>query len=133
MKAPDKSKLAPGENFVKLTRNCLESGGWNDIGINGFRLMRFLWIEHCRHGGTANGYLVAPRDQLIAFGIGTRYVTDAIEQVERSGLVAVKQGKGRRPTTFTLTWLALGRPPKSNRRGIPRDTAKGIPRDTATL
>jgi len=64
-------------------------------------------IEHMRHGGKANGKLLAPRRQLEQFGIGSHFISSAIEECEHIGLVNVRRGVGRRPNLYALTWLPL--------------------------
>jgi len=64
-------------------------------------------IEHMRHGGKANGKLLAPRRQLEQFGIGSHFISSAIEECEHIGLVNVRRGVGRRPSLYALTWLPL--------------------------
>jgi hypothetical protein len=96
-----------GEAFVKLPREVLESAAWRGLGINGRRFVDFLMIEHMRHGGKRNGFLLAPQRQLYDFGIGSHFVAGAIAEVERVGLVECKRGTGRRPSYYTLTWLSL--------------------------
>lgn len=71
------------------------------------RLIDFLMIEHMNHAGQRNGHLLAPRDQLETFGIGRRLITAAIKEARASGLIDVKPGIGRQPSTFTLTWLPV--------------------------
>ena len=94
-------------SFVKLPREVLESASWRGLGINGRRFLDFLMIEHMRQGGKRNGFLLAPRRQLWDFGIGEHFVSGAIEEVERVGLVDCKRGTGRRPSYYALTWLPL--------------------------
>jgi hypothetical protein len=96
-----------GEAFVKLPRDVLESTSWQQLGINARRFLDFLMIEHMRHGGKRNGFLLAPQRQLYAFGIGEHFVTDAIAEAELAGLVDCKRGIGRRPSYYALTWLPL--------------------------
>jgi hypothetical protein len=96
-----------GQAWVWQTRDMLRSAKWQGLGINARRLIDFLMIENMNHGGKKNGFLLAPRDQLVTFGIGYRHITHAVEQADASGFVAVKIGKGRRPSTFTLTWLPV--------------------------
>ena len=60
-----------------------------------------------RHGGKANGKLLAPRRQLEQFGIGSHFISSAIEECEHIGLVNVRRGVGRRPSLYALTWLPL--------------------------
>jgi hypothetical protein len=95
------------ESFVKLYRELLESASWRQLSINARRLLDFLMIEHMRHGGKQNGFLQAPRRQLWDFGISAHFISDAIAEVERAGLVDCKRGIGRRPSTYSLTWLPL--------------------------
>jgi hypothetical protein len=64
-------------------------------------------IEHLRHGGRGNGLLHAPRRQLEDFGIGSHFVSAAIEEVLSAGLVDCRRGVGRRPSVYALTWLPL--------------------------
>ena len=93
------------EPFIMLPRKLLASRAWQALGINGRRFVDFLMIEHMRHGGRQNGFLVAPHRQLEEFGIGARLVSGAIEEAERLGLVDCRRGVGRRPSLFELTWL----------------------------
>jgi hypothetical protein len=96
-----------GQPWVWLTRDMLAGSAWQGLGINARRLIDFLLIEHMSHGGQRNGYLLAPRDQLVDFGIGYRLISPAIKEARDSGLVDVKPGTGRRPSTFALTWLPV--------------------------
>jgi hypothetical protein len=104
------------EPFIMLPLKLLASRAWQALGINERRFIEFLMIEHMRHGGQRNGHLLAPRLQLEEFGIGARFISDAIEETEQLGLVDCKRGVGRRPSVYMLTWLPLsnGAPP-SNR------------------
>jgi hypothetical protein len=96
-----------GTAWVWLTRDLLESSSWRLLSINGRRLIDFLLIEHMRHGGKQNGDLLAPRRQLVEFGIGEHFISSAIDEVERLGLVDCNRGIGRRASTYALTWLPL--------------------------
>jgi hypothetical protein len=96
------------EAFIKIPRELLESAAWRALGINALRLLFFLMIEHMRHGGKANGALVAPRRQLEQFGIGARHISPSIEEAVSLGLIDCKRGVGRRPSRYALTWIALG-------------------------
>jgi hypothetical protein len=97
--------------FVMLPRNVLEGDAWRSLGINARRLLDFLMIEHMRHGGKCNGFLLAPQRQLYEFGVGAHFVTAAIDEVERGGLVTCERGVGKRPSYYGLTWLPPGSPP----------------------
>src|SRR5271166_386134 len=91
----DKTKA---EAFVKLPRDLIDSDAWRALGINARRFLDFLMIEHMRHGGRANGKLLAPRRQIERFGIGSHFVSGAIEEAEHLGFVDCKRGVGRQPS-----------------------------------
>jgi hypothetical protein len=95
------------EAFVKMPRDLLASDAWRSLGINARRFVDFLLREHMRHGGRKNGQLLAPRRQLEQAGIGSHFVSGAIEESASLGLVLVKRGCGRRPSLYALTWLPL--------------------------
>jgi hypothetical protein len=96
-----------GEAFVKLPRELIESAAWRALGINARRFLDFLLIEHMNHGGKANGKLLAPRRQLEQFGIGSHFISSAIDDCERAQLVDCRRGVGRQPSVYSLTWLPL--------------------------
>jgi len=102
-----------------MPRSLLESAAWRGLSINARRLVDFLMIEHMRQGGKRNGFLLAPRRQLWDFGIGSHFVSEAIAEVERAGLVGCRRGTGRRPNYYALTWLPLADgSPASNRWSV---------------
>jgi len=94
-----------GEPWIWLTRELVASPAWQSLGINARRVIDFLLLEHMRRGGQRNGFLMAPRSQLEAFGIGARHVSSAIDEIERVGLVDCRRGSGRRSSAYSLTWL----------------------------
>ena len=69
-----------GEPFVMLTRELLASDTWRALGINARRFVDFLMLENMAHGGKENGRLKAPYEQLETFGVGARYLADAIRE-----------------------------------------------------
>ncbi|MSP75551.1 MAG: hypothetical protein EXR12_05395 [Rhodospirillaceae bacterium] len=105
-----------GDTFVPLTRTLLENPKYRSLGINARRLIDFLGLEYLQHGRATNGYLLAPRRQLESAGIGARHVSLAIEEAEQAGLVVVKRGTGKRPSTYALTWVPMGTPPPATRK-----------------
>lgn len=116
---------ATTEAFVKLPRDLLESDAWRSLTINSRRFLDFLMIQHMRHGGKANGRLIAPRRQLWDFGIGHRLVSAAIEDCERVGLIFCRRGVGRAPNLYTLAWLPLAngdKPPNGKWRAFRLET-----------
>jgi hypothetical protein len=116
------------ESFVMLPRDLLESEAWRGLGINARRFLDFLMLEHMRHSGKENGSLLAPRSQLVGFGIGARHVSPAIEETERLGFVDCKRGTGRRPSSYALTWLPLsdGRAPSNRWRALMTSEGKSL-------
>jgi hypothetical protein len=96
-----------GEPWIWKTRALMKSAAWRGLGINARRVVDFLECEHMGHGGKENGLLVAPRKQLIAWGIGARHISGAIREMETSGLVDVERSAGRRPNRYTLNWLPM--------------------------
>ena len=96
-----------GEPWIWLTREVLTSPAWRGLGINARRAMDFLLREHMAHAGRNNGLLVAPREQLIEWGVGARHISGAIAELKKSGLVDVEHSVGRRPNRYTLNWLQL--------------------------
>jgi hypothetical protein len=99
------TRRMPQEPFVILPRDLLRSDAWRSLGINERRLIDFLLLEHMRHAGKQNGNLKAPRQQLHAFGIGTHFVSAAIQSTEERGLIQCHRAGMRVATTYALTWL----------------------------
>jgi hypothetical protein len=99
-----------GQPWTWLTSELLSSCAWRSQSINCRRLIEFLLIEHMAHAGTENGRLLATYDQLVAWGIGRRFVHQAIAQAEQLRLLEVTRG-GRKKfaethlTRFRLTFL----------------------------
>jgi hypothetical protein len=100
-------KNGHAEPFIILPRSLLFSKAWQSMSIHTRRLLDFLMVEHMRHGGRKNGFLVAPRDQLNLWGIGKHFVSGAIEDAEYVGLIDRTRSKGRAPSRYALTWLPL--------------------------
>lgn len=108
-----------GMPWVWLPLDLIESDAWRSASINVRRLLDFLMREHMRHGGAENGKLKAPQAQLRVYGIGARYIAQAIDDAITLGLVECRYADGqtrgvercdkqeRVPLIYTLTWLAL--------------------------
>jgi hypothetical protein len=133
-----------GNQFAKMPRELLESDAWREMGINARRIVDFLLIEHMKHGGRRNGFLLAPRRQLECFGVSARHVSGALDEAENLGFIDCRRGRGRRPSIYTLTWLPLsdGRKPSNRWRaclphlvspnilvGLPKGSITGIRRE----
>jgi hypothetical protein len=97
--------------------------------VNAGRLIDFLLLEHLGHGGAENGKLKAPQDQLQAFGIGARYISEAITQAEGLGLVDCHRHGRRVASTYTLTWLPEhdGTPPSNRWRSFRNPDLQPLP------
>src|SRR5215510_11717185 len=73
-------------------------------------------VRRLSKGGKHNGELLAPRRQLIDFGISSHCVGAALIEAVTLGLVDCIRGKGRRPNRFAITWLpTVGAIEPSNR------------------
>jgi len=90
-----------------LPRELLEGDSLPALRINTWRFIAFLMREHLRHGGKENGFLQAPREQLEKYGIGSHFISDAINQAEQLGLVHCQRGIGKRSSLYALTSLLL--------------------------
>ena len=94
-----------GQQWVWQTRALRSSDSWRSQSINCRRFIDFLLLEHMAKGLKANGLLMAPYEQLEAFGIGVRYIADAIREAEELGLADCFRGGLRIATTYALTWI----------------------------
>jgi hypothetical protein len=123
------NKPPAGEPWVWLTRELIASDAWRSLGINARRVIDFLLIEHMRHAGRHNGKLKAPKHQLETFGIGSHYVTEAIREAERLGLVDCHRVGMRVATTYGLSWLPLhdGTAPSNRWRAFQNTDLKPMP------
>lgn len=83
------------EPWVWWPRSLLTSPAWRAMSLHCRRLLDYLLIEHMAHAGRENGELLAPYDQLQAFGLGRRFIWLAIWEAEALGLIEVKRGGKR--------------------------------------
>ena len=98
--------------FVPLPRQLVISAAWRATSLNARHMLDHLIEEHLSHGGKRNGCLLAPRRQLEQL-MHRNAVTNTINELQRLGLIDLKSGLGRKPSTYALTWLhhADGSPP----------------------
>jgi hypothetical protein len=108
-------KKAATEPFIMLPRSLIQSDAWRSAGINTRRFVDFLLLEHMAHGGKENGKLKAPYGQLEQFNINARFVSEAIAEAEKLGLVDCHRGGMRVATTYTINWLPRLRRITTNR------------------
>jgi hypothetical protein len=120
-KASDVNRPPGDQPFVWHQAELLRSPAWRRRSINCIRLVDFLLVEQMAHAGLENGNLLAPFDQLEAWGIGRRLIADAVDEAEALGLIGVRRG-GRKGlvanhlSTYRLTFYAT--------RCTPEGTAK---------
>ena len=98
--------------FVAHCRDLIESPAWLTMPVNTKRFIEFLELEHLRHGGRENGELLAPYNQLMAFGISRRLIPATISDAVTRGLVEVTHrgrshhfGRKVDPSRYRLTYL----------------------------
>jgi hypothetical protein len=106
----EKSKVhgpPEGQPWCWISRDLIESPAWRARTIHCARLIEFLMHEHMSHGGMENGQLVAPYAQLVAWGIGRRYIKDAIREAEGLRLVVAQHGGRRAHTKAAMTRFRL--------------------------
>lgn len=101
-----------GEPFVMFSNMLLTSPSWKAASINVRRLVDFLSIEHMAHGGSENGNLKAPYNQLVEFGITRRLIRQTIDLAEMLGLIEVERGARRtyadtEPSLYTLNFFKV--------------------------
>lgn len=100
-----------GEPWVWMTRELLASPAMRSLSLTGRRLLDYLMIEDMNHAGTKNGALMATHDQLIAFGLSRRLVSEAVRELVFLGLVRAVRGRLTRggvkaPNLYRLTFYA---------------------------
>jgi len=81
-----------GTPWLAIKRDLIESPAWQALSIHGRRLLDFLMVEHLSHASRENGHLKATYGQLVAIGIGRRFIALALEEVTALGLVSVERG-----------------------------------------
>jgi len=104
---------APSDQaWVWLPQELATSPAWRGQSIHCWRFVNFLIVENMAHRGRENGDLVATYDQLEDWGIGRKYIAEAINEATKvRKIVGVKRGGWRtqgkkHPSRYRLTWLA---------------------------
>ena len=112
-----------GESWLWQTVELIASPAWRSMSIHCRRFIDFLVVEHRSHAARENGNLHAPYDQLEKWGIGRRFIRDAILEAEFLGLIRYERG-GRwamtnAPSTYRLTFYTSHdeRPPTNDWKG----------------
>jgi hypothetical protein len=127
-----KPEPAKGEQFIKLPRDLIRSDAWRSASINCRRLLDFLMVEEMASWGwkrpngtppvTGNGKLKAPYQQLERLGIAARFISAAICEAEKLGLVRANRQGLRCATMYALTWLPThdGKGPTNEWEAVPQ-------------
>jgi hypothetical protein len=113
----DRAKLnAPphGEPWAWISQEMMESGAFRSLSINARRVLDRIMIEHMKHSGQENGRLKVTWNDFEKFGIGRRFIRDALNELIAAGFVAIEQ-PGRKvygthrgdPTRYRLTFLPV--------------------------
>jgi len=94
--------------WVWLTAELLCSVAWRSMGINCYRLISHLLIEHCNHKGLNNGRLISTYNQLQEYGMTKSKIREAINEAEFLGLIKHKRGRRmevlNQPNYYRLTF-----------------------------
>jgi hypothetical protein len=117
-KIKDKLNAPPhGLAWCWLSQEIMESGAFRALSINGRRALDRIMIEHMRHGGQENGRLKVTWNDFVKFGIGRRFISQALGELISAGLVAIEipgrhicHGMPGDPTQYRLTWLPVAEP-----------------------
>ena len=111
--------------FIYLPSALTDSPSWWGLNPPAFHFVFFLINEHMRHGGTANGQLLAPYAQLEAVGISSRDIRSAIDMAVAFGIVrqthaGERLGGRTGASRFALAWLPTsdGAPPTNGFKAI---------------
>jgi hypothetical protein len=106
------NKPPPGEPWLWLTREILESYAWRALSNAGQKTVSRIGLEHLAHGGCLNGDLPVTYRDFEAYGIGPNSVFPALAEASALGLiertVAGHQAWGPfkgRPARYGLCWL----------------------------
>ena len=102
--------VPPHESFVQLWVKLLESTALRSLDRYGHLMLLRLEVEHCRHAGKENGYLVVTYDQFVEWGVPRRAIKQTIDRLVRVGLLVVEhRGRGHAgdgdPNLYRLTYL----------------------------
>ena len=108
----DRKLNGPPKNshWIWLTPELLNSVAWRSMGVNCFRFIFRLLIEHCNHKGLENGRLLSTYKQLSEYGLTKSKIRKAIDEAEVLGLVRHKRGRKiealNQPNSYRLTFYA---------------------------
>jgi len=110
-KTPQIHAVPPGMAWIAHPMCLLNSKLWKSLGIYERRFLEALEIEHCRHAGKENGFLIMTYDQAEDHGVKRSRFSDTLKRLVELRLVEVThQGKYRQaaladPSRYRLTYL----------------------------
>lgn len=98
--------------YIGHSMELMMSPGFRALSMPARHILDFLELEHMRHGGVENGRLLAPYNQLVAFGVSRRDIRSAIDELEAFGIIRANRGErlGRKSksSTYALTFYPVG-------------------------
>ena len=102
--------VPPGQPFVQLWVELLESTALRSLDRYGHLVLLRLEVEHCRHAGKENGYLIVTYDQFVDWGVPRRAIKPTIDHLVKVGLLVLEhRGRGHAgdgdPSLYRLTYL----------------------------
>jgi hypothetical protein len=98
------------EPFVMRSAALLESRALRSLSRYARLMLDCFELEHCRHAGKENGYLIVTYNQFVEWGIARRFITRTITELEDAMLLVVEhRGRGTSgrgdPNLYRLTYL----------------------------
>ena len=102
--------VPPGQPFVQKAVKLLESRAMRTLSRHAHLMLLRFEVEHCRHAGKENGYLVVTYDQFVEWGIPRKLVNPTIMELVNARLLVVEhKGRARggdgQPSLYRLTYL----------------------------
>ena len=103
----------PGQPWVWITQEMLESPAWRFLTENGRQFVFRIILEHMHHGGTENGNLPVTYNNFEEFGIRRKSIflacnlALALGWIERTEIGGRSWADIRKPSKYSLTWLPL--------------------------
>jgi hypothetical protein len=102
--------VAPGQPFVQRGVKLLESRAMRGLSRYAHSMLLRFEVEHCRHAGKENGYLIVTYDQFVEWGILRKFIKATIDELVNAGLLVVEHkgcahGGDGQPSLYRLTYL----------------------------
>jgi phytoene dehydrogenase-like protein len=116
------------KSWVAHMHSMLESPAWRALSRGAHQFITRLEVEHCRHGGTANGKLIVTYADCMTWGMHPKAIAPAQREAVALGFAELtKRGRGgtaefRRAHQWGLTYIR----PNSDREPPATDDWKRI-------